>query len=307
MKIVFFGYQWWGYLSLKALIDTHNDILAVITHEKGQESWYPYIGDLAKENNIETLIFEKIDQKGIDFIRQLQPDLILSVGYRKIIPKAILDIPTEGAINLHGSLLPKYRGGAVLNWAIINNENRIGVTAHMMVEKFDAGDIVNQKEVEVRFEDSVFDVYKRTLSLYPEIVLEIVEKIKNKTIIRIPQNEAEATYVKQRKPENGIIDWNKNSLNLYNWIRALTFPYPGAFSFINKNKIIIWDSNIHDQVYSPKIEVGTIVGSNNKGIIVKTKDKALVITTVQINNGDRIKAVNLLQDKIIQRGDKFGV
>ncbi|MBU0614755.1 MAG: methionyl-tRNA formyltransferase, partial [Nanoarchaeota archaeon] len=215
-------------------------------------------------------------------------DIILSVGYRKKIPVG----QAKYEINLHGGLLPRYRGGAVLNWAIINGEKEVGVTAHIMLDKFDAGDIVSQKSVPIGMQDDVLDVYKKTLELYPKICIEVIEDIEKGTLKRIPQQEAFATYTKQRKPEDGIIDWNKTSLEQYNWIRALTHPYPGAFTFLQGQKITIWKSIINNKRYD-NCKNGEIVEIYKDGAIVKTKDASLLLLDIEpkisLNIGDILK------------------
>jgi methionyl-tRNA formyltransferase len=303
MRIAFFGYQGWGHLSLDALLDAEKDIVGVFTHSDSKtDTWYPSVGTLAQDRGLPTFVSQNSIGCEEQALLELKPDLILSVGYRQIIPEKSLRIPKEGGINLHGSLLPKYRGGAVLNWAIINGDDKIGVTAHIMEKKFDSGDIVGQLEVPIHSEEDVFDVYKKTLPLYSELSLKAVNDIENGTLERISQDESKATYTKQRGPEDGLIDWNNSSEDLYNWIRALAFPYPGAFTFSNDEKIIIWKSSVHkDYEGSQDIQPGTVLGAFGDGFAVKTGDGALLVLSAQIDEYEKMKGRYFYEHKNIYK------
>ncbi len=305
MRILFFGYQGWGYESLKALINTDENIVAVITHKKNpaEETWYGDVKTLAEENKIKTYVFANIGPEEISIIESLKPELILSIGYRKIIQKRILQIPRHGAINLHGSLLPKYRGGAVLNWALINDEEKTGVTAHIMEEKFDTGDIVCQKEIPIYMVDDVLDVYSRALPLYPAIALEVVQKIKEGHLERMPQDPTKATYTKQRKPDDGLIDWKKSSRDLYNWIRALTYPYPGAFSFFRGRKVFLWKSEIDGKNYHG--QTGEVVEITEHYFVIKSKDKGIRILKAQFEGKEKMNGKEFCKKYELKKGEIF--
>ena len=305
MKILFFGYQNWGYLSLKALIKSGKNVVGVITHKaKENEEWYHSVEKLSKENNIATFFYEKENELMIKKVKELNPNLILSIGYRNKIPSEVLSIPLKGAINVHGSLLPKYKGGAVLNWAIINGEKETGVTAHIMTNEFDSGDIVAQKKIMIKFEDEVIDVYNRALPLYPQITIELVRKIEEGTLIRTPQDQSKTIKVKRRKPEDGLTEWNKSSLEIYNWVRALTHPYPGAFNYINNKKCFIWKVKMVPDEF-PNYNNGEIVEIKEEGFIVKSQKGSILVTKAQFENEEEMNASNLFKDHNLNIGTKL--
>jgi methionyl-tRNA formyltransferase len=198
---------------------------------------------IAKINSIPFYIQpRRKDKDFLEFVNSIQninPDLIFVNSYSLLIPEEILSIPKYGGINIHGALLPQYRGPNPIQWALLNNEPETGCTMHNMTKEFDAGDIIAQKKVPIYFEDTWLDirgrVFKATEKMISEEIKNILE-LKNK---RIPQKENIARHYPRRKPEDGLIEWSKSTLYIYNLIRALVKPYPGAFYLINDDKIII--------------------------------------------------------------------
>jgi len=179
-------------------------------------------------------------KKFIGDLKNLKPDLILVNSYSMILPKEILDIPKRGAINIHGAMLPKYRGANVLNWVLINGEKETGITLHYMNEDIDAGDIIAQTKIKISFTDTASTLKRK----FARTVITLLKKewpnIINNNVRRMPQDNSIATVVHRRKPEDGLIDWSKPAIEIYNLIRALVKPYPGAYYFDKKgNKIII--------------------------------------------------------------------
>jgi methionyl-tRNA formyltransferase len=177
-----------------------------------------------------------------DFVNQvneLKPDMILSHSYSMLIPPAILSIPQRGGINIHGALLPRYRGANPIQWALINNDIETGVTMHLMSAEFDRGDIIAQRRVPIFFEDTWLDIFKRIACATEAMLKEEMPKVINGKVTRIPQNESEACYYHRRRPQDGLIDWQKDVLSIYNLIRALVQPLPGAFYFRGDEKVIL--------------------------------------------------------------------
>lgn len=201
------------------------------------------LNKIAKINSIPFYIQpRKKDKDFLEFVNSIQninPDLIFVNSYSLLIHEEILSIPKYGGINIHGGLLPQFRGPNPIQWALLNNENETGCTMHYMTKEFDAGDIISQKKVPIFFEDTWLDIrariFKATGLMISEEIKNILE-LKNK---RMPQNENIAKQYHRRKPEDGLIEWSKSTLYIYNLVRALVKPYPGAFYLINGNKIII--------------------------------------------------------------------
>jgi methionyl-tRNA formyltransferase len=177
----------------------------------------------------------------LDTVRALKPDFIIVHSYAMLLPPELLGTAARGAINVHGGLLPHYRGCNPIQWAILNNEKEAGVTLHHMTADFDAGDIIAQKEVPILFEDTWLDVQRRILAATDELLAEEIPKMLAGTSARIPQDEGKAKYHRRRTPEDGLIDWSRDALSIYNQIRALTAPHPGAFYLDENGKKIVLD------------------------------------------------------------------
>ncbi len=244
MKAVVFAYHNMGIAGLEALFQHGFDIAAVFTHEDDPDEncWFGSVNDWAVKRNITVYTDEKINElQWIKKIGELKPDIIFSFYYRKMICHEILEIPRLGAFNLHGSLLPAYRGRCPVNWVLINGEKRTGVTLHYMIDKPDAGDIVGQKEVEISFTDTARILYEKLCHTAKTLFDEILPLIKKGQIPCRKQNLAAGSYYGGRRPEDGCIDWNKSAEDIYNLIRGVTEPYPGAFAILeNGGKLIIW-------------------------------------------------------------------
>lgn len=244
MKAAVFAYHNMGIAGLEALAKHGFDIAAVFTHEDDPDEncWFGSVKGWAEKKDITVYTIEEINEpQWIKKITSLKPDIIFSFYYRKMICREILDIPALGAFNLHGSLLPAYRGRCPVNWVLINGEKRTGVTLHYMIDKPDAGDIVGQKEVEISFTDTARTLYDKLCLSAKELLDELLPLINKGQIPRQKQDLKAGSYYGGRRPEDGRIDWNKSVQDIYNLIRGVTEPYPGAFAFLeNGEKIIIW-------------------------------------------------------------------
>lgn len=249
--------------------------------------------DFAKNSSIPVFIGNPRKNEPVSFLNRFKTDVIFSVNYLFIVGENILQHPGLYAINLHGSLLPKYRGRTPHVWAIINGEKETGVTAHIMEKGFDTGDIVLQKEIKIR-EDftgtDIIDEYKR---IYPELILELTGQIENGKIKRIKQDNSKATYFGKRTPEDGQINWNWQKERIYNWVRAQAYPYPGAFTLFNNQKIIIDKINFTDYGFDNEMPNGLIL-KNETAILVKTPNGVVELT--QIRNNEKY---------LIKTNDKF--
>lgn len=211
-----------------------NHIVALLTDRSSNE-----IIDFANKENIP--VFTGNPRKGVakEFIARYPIDLLLSVNYLFIIESDLINWPNSGAVNFHGSLLPKYRGRTPHVWAIINNETKTGVTAHYIAEGCDEGDIIEQVLIHINTLDTGADILNKYKKAYPELVDKVIEQFKNGNVIGLKQDESNASYFGKRTPDDGLINWNWQKERIYNWVRAQAYPYPGAFSFICGEKIII--------------------------------------------------------------------
>jgi UDP-4-amino-4-deoxy-L-arabinose formyltransferase/UDP-glucuronic acid dehydrogenase (UDP-4-keto-hexauronic acid decarboxylating) len=261
----------------------------VFTHEDdpGENCWFGSVKKWAEHKNIPVYTTEKVNSsEWIAKIAAINPDVIFSFYYRKMIGREILDLPRVGAFNLHGSYLPYYRGRCPVNWVIINGEKQSGVTLHYMVEKPDAGDIVGQKPVLITASDTAKTLYDKLCGAAKELLNEVLPLMKKGQIRRQKQDLSLGSYYGGRRPEDGRIDWKKSADEIYNLIRAVTEPYPGAFAlFDNDEKIIIWwaEPVVAQEAAAP----GKLIISD-KEILVQTGKNAIKLLNIEVK-GKRLK------------------
>lgn len=259
MKAVVFGYQEIGSVCLEELLAFGVQVSCLFTHEDDprEEIWFRRPVTIAKKHDIPVYTPETLkDEKWIKLIEEAAPDFIFSFYYRNMIPKGILNIARIAALNLHGSLLPKFRGRAPVNWVLVTGESETGVTLHEMVEKPDAGAIVAQKKVEIAFDDDVYTLYMKMTEAARQLMKETLPKLAGGSFVRIPQTGV-SSYFGGRKPEDGLISWQQDAITLYNLVRAVTHPYPGAFTRLGRKKLFIWKAFPEDD--SGNTQPGKIV------------------------------------------------
>ena len=222
---------------------------------------------IGKPNNEELFIeLNKVDTK-----------ILFSINYLFILDKKIFQL-FEYAINFHGSLLPKYRGRTPHIWAIINNEKYTGITAHFIEEGCDTGDIVFQKNILIEEDITGSDLLRIYQNEYPAVIRKVLEMINETKIVRLPQNHLEATLFPKRTPDDGLINWNWQKERIYNWVRALSYPYPGAFTYYRSEKLIIDEINFSNIGFDSFLENGTIISINQQNNpVVKVQNGAIEI------------------------------
>jgi len=292
MKTVVLAYHNIGCIGIRALLQNGFQIAAVFTHkDDSQENiWFESVAALAASHNIPVFAPDDINHPiWIKKIRELAPDILFSFYYRNIIKPAILEIPPKGCLNLHGSLLPKYRGRSPINWAILKGEKQSGATLHYMTPRPDDGDIVCQTNVDISENDTARTVFDKVSSASEKMLTDILPKIKAGIAPRIPQDHNQATYYGGRRPQDGEIDWNAANTEIRNLVRAVTHPYPGAFSFIGNRKCFIWTvTTISDSVSAAPgtiISVDPLIAACGKGavqIVFGQPDKGVQITGNQL-------------------------
>ncbi|MBJ6723284.1 formyltransferase [Geomesophilobacter sediminis] len=241
-SIVVCAYHNVGYRCLQELIRQGAEISLVFTHDDSpsEEIWFSSVRELAAAHHIPVVTSEINYKENIALLREIAPDFLLSFYYRNMIRSEVLDIPKRGALNLHGSYLPKYRGRVPVNWAVINGETETGATLHYMVEKPDAGDIVDQEKVPIDFTDTAYDVFNKVTDAAVKVLARAYPQLVAGTAARIPMDLAQGSYFGGRRPEDGRIDWEKSAVEIYNLIRGVTHPYPGAFTHLGATRFLIW-------------------------------------------------------------------
>jgi len=242
-RILFFGYSEVGYDCLSLLLERGDNVVALITHEDNphEKIWFKTPAVAAREKGVPVFTPEKVNTpEWIGRIAALKPDLILSVYYRNMISSKILPLAPLGAFNMHGSLLPKYRGRAPINWAVLHGEPRIGMTLHRMVKSADAGAIVDQDGVAIGPRDTAEQAFRKVLPCARRVLARQIDALLAGSAKETPQDESQATCFGGRKPENGRIIWSQTSTQIFNLIRAVTDPYPGAFTDVDGARLMVW-------------------------------------------------------------------
>lgn len=286
-KIVVCAYHNVGCRCLAELLRQGARVEAVFTHQDSptEEIWFGSVAELARQNGIPCYFTDVNLPENIALLEKIRPEFLFSFYYRFMIKKEVLEIPRHGALNMHGSYLPRYRGRVPVNWAIINGEKETGATLHYMVEKPDAGDIVDQEKVEIEFTDTAFDVFSKVTNAAEKVIARSWSLLREGKASRQPMNLAEGSYFGGRKPEDGLIDWHKNAIEIYNLVRGVTHPYPGAFTSLDGNKVTVWKAW---PVEGGDGDPGLIV--SERPLLVGTGDGLLEIRSLQMNPGEEMSA-----------------
>ncbi len=324
MKILFMGTPDFARESLDSLYNAGFEICGVVTQPdrpsgRGMKLIPSSVKEYAMEKNLKIFQPEKITNNAEfkDEIKALQPDLVCVVSYGVILPKSFLNIPRLGCINVHPSMLPKYRGSAPIQWAILNGDKKTGVTIMYLNEKMDAGDIITQEEVLIGEDETTGELWNRLSSVGAKLLLETVQNIQNGNIKRTPQDE-NYTIAPLLNKEIAKIDWKtKNTIDIKNLVRGLN-PIMGAYSYNNGKKIKFWKvQKISEEEYYKlfenyeslnykDVDVGTVILSNEKvGLFIKTIDGVISVLEIQGENSKRMNIFDFLRGNRIKIGEKF--
>jgi methionyl-tRNA formyltransferase len=242
-RILFFGYSEVGHDCLELLLGRGDNVIALITHEDNpaERIWFKTPAVAARTKGVPVLTPQKVGTpEWVARIAAMQPELILSVYYRTMISTKVLGLAPLGAFNMHGSLLPRYRGRAPINWAVLHGESRIGMTLHRMVKEPDAGDVVDQDGVDIGPRDTAEQAFRKVLPCARRVLARQIDALLAGTAPETPQDASLATYFGGRTPEDGRIDWKLSSTQIFNLIRAVTDPYPGAFTGAGPARLMVW-------------------------------------------------------------------
>jgi len=282
-RILFFGYSEVGHDCLDLLLSRGDNVVALITHEDNPDEkiWFktPALAARAKGVPVHTPAKVGIPE-WVERIAQMRPDLILSVYYRNMISTKVLALAPLGAFNMHGSLLPRYRGRAPINWAVLNGEPRIGMTLHRMVREPDAGNIVDQEGADIGPRDTAEQAFRKVLPCARRVLERQIGALLSGTARETPQDASQATYFGGRKPEDGRIDWTQPSGRIFNLVRAVTDPYPGAFADAGPARLMVWWAEPDSPAAAGgKGRPGEIISVSP--LVVATGDGALELTRTE--------------------------
>ena len=316
MRIVFIGTPDFARKSLEAIYNKGHEIIGVVTNPdkpkgRGMKMIMSPVKEFAIEKNIP--IYQPIkvrnNEEFIEEIKNLKPDVICVVAYGKILPKEILEIPEKGCINVHGSLLPKYRGAAPIQWAVLNGEEKTGITTMYMDIGMDTGDMILKKEVEIGEDETTGELWERLSKLGGQTLVETLEQIEKGTASRIKQG-VDFSMAPMLNKEMAKIDWeNKSAREIKNLVRGLN-PIMGAFSMLNEKKLKLWKVQVVDFNEFPNLDKnmknGTVILSDSKkGLYIKAKDGIISVLEIQGENAKRMPILDFLRGNQIDIGEIF--
>lgn len=240
---VLFAYHTFGARALAALLARGERVVAVVTHadDPSEGAWFESVAELARARRVPVFAPPSPDAPGLlETLRALEPDVLLSVWYRRLLGAPLLGLPRVAALNVHGSLLPRYRGRAPVNWAVLHGETEAGATLHVMTARADAGDIVDQEAVPIGPDDAAAEVQARVCSAAVTILGRQLEALLGGTAPRRPQDAAHATTFRRRHPDDGAFEWSRPARAIHDLVRAVSHPYPGAFTTLGGRRLFVW-------------------------------------------------------------------
>lgn len=313
MKIVFMGTPDFARESLEAVYNNGHEILAVVTNPdkpkgRGMKMVASPVKEFAMEKGLKIYQPEKVrkNEEFINEIKTLNPDVICVVAYGKILPQEILDIPEKGSINVHGSLLPQYRGAAPIQWAVLNGDKITGITTMYMGAGMDTGDMILKQEVEIGEDETTGELWGRLSKIGAELLVETLKQIEAGTAPRIPQGD-DFTMAPMLDKEMAKIDWeNKTAKEIKNLVRGLN-PIMGAYTFLNGKKIKFWKVDLAEGIEeNQELKNGTVIKSDKKdGIYIKTKEGVLKVIEIQGENAKRMSIQDYLRGNSINEFEIF--
>lgn len=305
MKILFMGTPDFAVPSLKMLLENH-EVLAVVTQPdrpkgRGKKLIPPVIKVVAEERQIPVLQPEKVrDPAFIEALKGYQPELIVVVAFGQILPEEILNLPKYGCVNVHGSLLPNYRGAAPIQWAVINGDEKTGVTTMYMAKGLDSGDMLLKREMEIFPEDTYGSLHDRMAPMGAAILQETIALIAAGKAEAIPQEHDKMTLAPMITKELEHICWNRPAKEIVQLLKGLS-PNPGAYTVYNGESLKVWDAAVIEEEYT-NAEAGEIVEIQKKGFIVKAADRGILIKEVQAKGGKRMTSDAYMRGHTLEKG-----
>ncbi|HOC37865.1 MAG TPA: methionyl-tRNA formyltransferase [Thermodesulfobacteriota bacterium] len=306
-RIVFMGTSDFACPSLKILAEGEDIVAGVFTQPdrpqgRGLRIQQTPVKTLAQQHEIPVFQPEKLN-RSLDMVLQCNPDLIVVAAYGQILSQKVLDIPRHGCINIHASLLPKYRGAAPITWALVRGETASGVTTMLMNKDLDAGDILLQQEVAIDPDETAGALHDRLARVGAELLASTIRGWKRKAIIPRRQDESLVTYAPLLKKEDGLIDWTQPANVIHNLVRGMN-PWPGAYTFLQEELLKVFAVQPAPTFETEK--AGTIVSVNDHGIMVAAGKGAVIVTEVQLQGRKRLPIAEFLRGRPLKPGTRLG-
>lgn len=311
MKIVFFGSGNFAIPVLEGLLSNGQEVLAVVTQPDKEAGRHlkitpTPIKNYALKNRLPVLQPRDLGNAEIfDNLNKLAADLFVVVQYGIIIPRAILEIPRIMPINAHASLLPRYRGAAPINWAIINGEKETGISVIKMNERMDKGALILRRSIPIADSDDAETLSARLSDLAAGCILDALDLIKDNKYTLAEQNDNLSSYARKLIKEDGLINWHRNSREIFNQVRGL-IPWPAAYTRFGKRTLKIWQAGCGGFTADSAINPGEVLAVTSDSIMVSCKDSALAVKEVQLDSGKRMPAHAFALGHKIKKGDKLG-
>lgn len=308
MRVIFMGTPDFAVGTLEEIIKEGHEVELVVSQPdkavgRSKALKYTPVKECAIAHGIEVYQPERVREEAcIEYLRGYQPDIIIVEAFGQIIPKAILDMPRYGCVNVHASLLPKYRGAAPIQWAVINGDAVTGVTTMRMNEGLDTGDMIMKEEVIVRADETGGSLFDRLSEIGAKLCVKTMEAIEAGTAVYTPQNEEEATHTKKIYKELGSIDWSRDAKTIECLIRGLD-PWPSAYTRLNDKTVKIWKAETLPE--NSGTEPGCIVKAGKDGLTVQTGDGMLRITELQLEGKKRMPVEAFLNGYQVEEGTFF--
>lgn len=308
MKVIFMGTPDFAVSTLEEIIKAGHEVVLVVTQPdkpKGRSGALQYspVKECALAHGIEVFQPVKIRlEENVEYLHNYEADIMVVAAFGQILPKSILDMPKYGCINVHASLLPKYRGAAPIQWAVINGDAVTGVTIQQMDVGVDAGDIIAVSKVPIGAEETGGELFDKLAGVGAKLCVEAMTSIENGTAMRIPQEHEKATHVSMISKEFGTIDWNKSAVEIERLIRGLN-PWPSAYTKLNGKTFKIWKANVLSKESSD--EAGTIIKVTKDVLEVQTGDGVLSLLEVQLEGKKRMDIGAFLRGYPIAEGSRF--
>ena len=311
MKVIFMGTPDFAVGTLEALIEAGHEVVLAVTQPdkpkgRGKEMQYTPVKECALKHAIPVFQPRRVrEAECIEELRKYDADIMVVVAFGQILPKEILEMCTYGCVNVHASLLPKYRGSAPIQWAIINGEEVTGVTTMQMDEGIDTGDMLLKTEVIIEPKETGGSLFDKLAAAGAKLCVETLEALQNKTVTPIPQGETTTAYAKMLDKQLGDINWNKTAVEIERLIRGLT-PWPSAYTNWNEKVMKIWDAEVSDiDVEMEDAKPGTIVKVEKDAFYVQTGEGLLKVCELQIPGKKRMDAGAFLRGYQVKVGEEL--
>jgi methionyl-tRNA formyltransferase len=300
MRVVAFGYMTWGRRTIEAVLAAGHEVPLIVTHPASDNPYEKIfnesVADLAADHSIPLLVRNRADDAAVkDAISAAAADVMVVSNWRTWLPPEVFRLPRLGTLNVHDALLPAYAGFAPLNWALINDEPEVGVTAHLMNDDFDAGDIVLQRSTPVTDQDTIVDLFDRTLAMFGPITVDALELLAAGRTDFTPQDRCAASYFHRRSDEENRIDWTWPARDVFNLVRAQLDPYPNAYCFHGSQRLRVVKASVTPDAIGGT--PGRVVIRRGSGVVVvagtdarRGRNRGVLIERVRLDDGREMPA-----------------